>query len=129
MHYLDEGSGDPIVMVHGNPSWSFYYRNLVQALSGDHRCIVPDHIGCGLSDKPDDTSYPYTLEQRVEDLTALLDEAGVFSGTHRETGEAMVAPELLDYVAKEVERDASVMKQIRKAREERKSASGQKETA
>jgi haloalkane dehalogenase len=77
MHYLDEGAGDPVVMVHGNPSWSFYYRNLVRALSGDHRCIVPDHIGCGLSDKPDDDDYSYTLEQRVEDLTTLLDQAGV----------------------------------------------------
>ena len=77
MHYLDEGSGDPVVMVHGNPSWSFYYRNLVKTLSETHRCVVPDHIGCGLSDKPNDDAYAYTLAQRVDDLTALLDEAGV----------------------------------------------------
>jgi haloalkane dehalogenase len=73
MHYLDEG-GDapPVLMLHGNPSWSFYYRNLVQALSGTHRCIVPDHIGMGLSDKPDDEAYAYTLAQRIDDLEALI---------------------------------------------------------
>lgn len=72
MHYLDEGKGAPVLMVHGNPSWSFYYRNLVQALAGTHRCIVPDHIGMGLSDKPDDTNYSYTLKQRIDDLDALI---------------------------------------------------------
>ncbi len=72
-HYLDEGSGEPVVMVHGNPTWSFYYRNLVTALRGSHRVIVPDHIGCGFSDKPDDSRYEYTLRRRVEDFTALLD--------------------------------------------------------
>ncbi len=60
-HYLDEGNGAPVVMVHGNPSWSFYYRNLVLALRNRYRCIVPDHIGCGFSDKPGDTLYDYTL--------------------------------------------------------------------
>ncbi len=72
-HYLDEGNGEPVVMVHGNPSWSFYYRNLVAALSGNYRCIVPDHIGCGFSDKPDDKDYEYTLKSRIDDLEALLD--------------------------------------------------------
>lgn len=72
-HYLDEGQGDPVVMVHGNPSWSFYYRNLVAALKDSHRCIVPDHIGCGFSDKPTDADYTYTLSRRIEDLTALLE--------------------------------------------------------
>ena len=52
LHYLDEGAGDPVVMLHGNPTWSFYYRNLVLALRDSYRCVVPDHIGCGLSDKP-----------------------------------------------------------------------------
>lgn len=72
LHCLDEGRGHPVVMVHGNPTWSFYYRELVKALRGDHRCIVPDHIGCGLSDKPASVAYPYTLERRVEDLLAVL---------------------------------------------------------
>ena len=71
-HYLDEGKGDPVVMLHGNPSWSFYYRNLVRELRGDYRLIVPDHIGCGLSDKPADSQYSFTLQQRVDDLDALL---------------------------------------------------------
>ena len=76
-HYLDEGEGRPVVMVHGNPTWSFYYRRLVEALSPSHRTIVPDHIGCGLSDKPGDARYRYTLESRVDDLERLLDHLGV----------------------------------------------------
>lgn len=77
MHYLDEGAGEPVVMVHGNPSWSFYYRNLALALRGHSRVIAPDHIGCGLSDKPGDGEYDYTLQSRVDDLEFLLDSLGV----------------------------------------------------
>ncbi len=79
MHYLDEGVSDhpPVVMLHGNPSWSFYYRNLVLALRGSSRCIVPDHIGCGLSDKPSARDYDYSLKSRVADLEALLDSLGI----------------------------------------------------
>jgi pimeloyl-ACP methyl ester carboxylesterase len=72
-HYLDEGEGDPIVMVHGNPTWSFYYRELIKALRGRYRNIVPDHIGCGLSDKPEVTDYDYRLRSRIDDLDKLLD--------------------------------------------------------
>ena len=71
-HYLDEGRGEPVVMVHGNPSWSIYYRNLAVALRGQYRVIVPDHMGCGLSDKPSDDRYSYTLKRRIDDLEALL---------------------------------------------------------
>ena len=74
-HYLDEGDrhGEPVVMVHGNPSWSFYYRKLVETLTPlGYRAIVPDHIGCGYSEKPDDSRYEYTLERRVRDLEALV---------------------------------------------------------
>lgn len=74
MHYLDEGSGAPVVMVHGNPTWSYYYRNLVLALRETHRVIVPDHVGMGLSDKPDDSAYPYRLERHVADFDRLLAE-------------------------------------------------------
>jgi len=83
LHYLDEGpkngdgNTDPVVMVHGNPSWSFYYRKLVLALRSDYRCIVPDHIGMGMSDKPDDEIYRFTLDQRVDDLESLLDHLNV----------------------------------------------------
>lgn len=78
-HYLDEGKGEPVVMVHGNPSWSFYYRNLVLALRDRYQCIVPDHIGCGLSDKPGDDRYDYTLSRRVDDLDRLLDHLEITS--------------------------------------------------
>ena len=75
MHFLDEGPRDApmVLMVHGNPTWSFYYRNLVLALRDHYRCIVPDHIGCGLSDKPGDDRYSYTLARRISDLTTLMD--------------------------------------------------------
>ena len=73
LHYLDEGRGDPIVMLHGNPTWSFYFRNLVLAVRGRHRCIVPDHIGCGLSDKPTAEQYDFSLKSRIDDLEQLLE--------------------------------------------------------
>jgi len=75
MHYLDEGPGDaPVVlMLHGNPTWSFYYRDLVKALRNQFRCVVPDHMGCGLSDKPADDAYDFRLRSRIEDLESLLD--------------------------------------------------------
>lgn len=76
MHYLDEGSGDTVVMLHGNPNWSYYYRNLVKALRDRYRCLVPDHIGCGLSDKPTDAQYEYSLARRASDLEKWLDHCG-----------------------------------------------------
>ena len=78
LHYLDEGpkSAPTVVMLHGNPSWSYYYRHLVQALRDDCRCIVPDHIGMGLSSKPTRHAYPFTLTRRVDDLDALLAQLG-----------------------------------------------------
>lgn len=71
VHYIDEGAGAPVVMVHGNPTWSFYYRNLVRDLSATHRAIAVDHMGCGLSDKPQD--YPYRLRRHIENLEYLVD--------------------------------------------------------
>jgi pimeloyl-ACP methyl ester carboxylesterase len=79
-HYLDEGEGEPVVMLHGNPTRSFLYRTLVEALRPSYRTIVPDHIGCGRSDKPDDARYAYTLERRVADLEALLDQLRLDAG-------------------------------------------------
>jgi len=76
-HYIDEGEGQPIAMVHGNPTWSFYYRELIKSLSGHYRSIVPDHIGCGLSDKPGVTDYDYRLHSRVDDLDNLLDTLAI----------------------------------------------------
>lgn len=57
MHYVDEGAGKPIVLLHGNPGWSFEYREIIKAMSKTHRCIAPDYIGFGLSDKPADWDY------------------------------------------------------------------------
>lgn len=128
LHVLDEGKGQPLVMLHGNPTWSFFYRKLVKAFAGapppshgyagagvgtsagdmhsngstearrvpeanaiteasppskpasgssalsSYRVIVPDHIGMGLSDKPDDQHYRYTLEERVKDLENTLEQ-------------------------------------------------------
>ncbi len=72
-HYLDQGEGDPVVLLHGNPTWSFYYRNLARALFGRYRTIIPDHIGCGMSEKPDESRYSYRLKSRVDDLDFLLE--------------------------------------------------------
>jgi len=81
-HYLDEGPTEldgeyqtpgrgPLVMLHGNPTWSFYYRNLITEFRKTYRVIAPDHMGCGLSEKPQ--AYAYTLEQHITNLEALLD--------------------------------------------------------
>ena len=81
LHYLDEGPRDApvMVMVHGNPTWSFYWRTLIPTISKTHRVIVPDHIGCGFSDKPQD--YPYILEQHIQNLEALLNHLDVHNIT------------------------------------------------
>lgn len=71
LHYLDEGAGPPLLFMHGNPTWSFYWRNLILGLRDRHRCIAVDHIGCGLSDKPQ--QYNYTLAQRIDDLVSLVE--------------------------------------------------------
>jgi len=72
-HYLDEGEGEPVLMLHGNPTWSFYYRSLIKGLSPSMRCIVPDHMGCGLSDRPGNNEYGFQLEDRINDLQCLMD--------------------------------------------------------
>ena len=72
IHYLDEGAGEPLLFVHGNPTWSFYWRNLILGLRDQNRCIAVDHMGCGLSDKPQD--YNYTLQQRIDDLTEVIEQ-------------------------------------------------------
>ena len=77
LHYLDEGSGEAVVAVHGNPTWSFYYRDLVGELRDDHRVVVPDHMGCGFSDKPEDEAYDYTLSRRIDDFARLMDDLGL----------------------------------------------------
>ncbi|MEK6799496.1 MAG: alpha/beta fold hydrolase [Planctomycetota bacterium] len=75
MHYIDEGAGPAIVFVHGNPTWSFYFRELVKGLCDRYRVIVPDHVGCGLSDKP--AKYPYTLSKHADNLGLLIESLGL----------------------------------------------------
>jgi pimeloyl-ACP methyl ester carboxylesterase len=79
LHYLDEGAGEPLLFVHGNPTWSFYWRNLILGLRDRFRCIAVDHIGCGLSDKPQD--YNYTLAQRIDDLSRLVEHLDLKGAT------------------------------------------------
>src|SRR5207244_372547 len=70
---VEEGRGEPIVCVHGNPTWSFFFRDLIRGLRDEYRVIAPDHLGCGLSDKPDESRYDYRLASRMDDLAALID--------------------------------------------------------
>jgi cis-3-alkyl-4-acyloxetan-2-one decarboxylase len=71
IHYVDEGSGKPIVMIHGDPTWGFLYRNFIPPLSQHHRCIIPDQMGMGKSVVPQERSL-YRLEQHCANLEALL---------------------------------------------------------
>ncbi len=80
MHYLDEGSGAPVVFVHGNPSWSFEFRRLIEGLRADFRCIAPDHVGFGLSSRSDrrEDHHPAAHAKR---FGALLDHLEVRDAT------------------------------------------------
>ncbi len=105
LHYIDEGKGPVIVMVHGNPTWSFYFRHIIALLAKKHRVIAIDHMGCGLSDKPQE--YPYTLEQHIGNLQDLLQtlEIARYSlvvhdwGGAIGLGCAVRAPEKIDRIA------------------------------
>jgi cis-3-alkyl-4-acyloxetan-2-one decarboxylase len=77
MHYVDEGKGPVVLMLHGNPTWSWMYRDLIRALSKDFRCIAVDHVGCGLSDKPQE--YSYTLSRHISNVRSLVDALGINS--------------------------------------------------
>ena len=78
LSYLDEGprSEEAVLLLHGNPTWSFYYREVVRMMpAAGLRCVAPDHMGMGLSDKPQD--YPYRLETHIENLSALVKSLGL----------------------------------------------------
>jgi cis-3-alkyl-4-acyloxetan-2-one decarboxylase len=76
MSYIDTGESDEaVLLLHGNPTWSFYYSKLIQAVTPGMRCVAPDHIGMGLSDKPE--NYSYTLETRIADIEALVASLGL----------------------------------------------------
>ena len=74
MHYLDEGPPEApvVVCLHGNPTWSFYFRRIILALRATYRVVVPDHMGCGLSDKPQ-RAFNYRLRGHIDNLKRLLD--------------------------------------------------------
>ncbi len=74
LHYVDEGAGKPIVFVHGTPSWSYEFRGVIGALSSSHRCIAPDHLGFGLSERPE--NFSYALTDHTENLRRLLAHTG-----------------------------------------------------
>ncbi|MFN5756270.1 MAG: alpha/beta fold hydrolase, partial [Planctomycetia bacterium] len=75
MHYIDEGQGPVVVCLHGNPTWGFLFRNLVASLRHRFRVIVPDHVGCGLSDQPGDIFF--RAADRIDHVEELLDQLGV----------------------------------------------------
>ena len=79
MHYIDEGEGEAIVFVHGNPDWSFSYRKQIKGLLGTHRCIAVDHIGFGLSDKPADWSY--LPKEHAANFEALMESLDLHDAT------------------------------------------------
>lgn len=72
LHYIDEGSGETLLFVHGTPSWSFDFRNVIKALKNDYRCIAIDHIGFGLSDKP--AEYDYSTSNHSNTLETFIQE-------------------------------------------------------
>ena len=75
MHYVDEGQGEPLLFVHGTPTWSFEYRHLVRGLRTGARCIAPDHLGFGLSERPAGLSY--SPEEHAENLRAFVEALGL----------------------------------------------------
>ncbi|HMQ74795.1 MAG TPA: alpha/beta fold hydrolase [Flavobacteriales bacterium] len=75
MHHVDEGHGPVILFVHGTPDWSFGFRHLIAALRSTHRCIAPDHLGFGLSDKP--VQADFTVAAHARRLQDLIDHLGL----------------------------------------------------
>ena len=73
MHYLDEGEGDPVLLLHGEPTWAYLYRKVIPELTGSARCIAPDYFGFGRSDKPTDPGF-YTYDRHVESIVRLAAE-------------------------------------------------------
>lgn len=86
LHYIDEGKGETILFVHGTPSWSFDYRNVIKILKETYRCVAIDHIGFGLSDKPENYDYStqshsktlekFVLEKHLENITLVVHDFG-----------------------------------------------------
>lgn len=77
LRYVDEGSGEPILMLHGTPTWSFLYRDFIRDLSADYRVIAPDYIGSGLSDKPSTDEFGYTPKDHAVNVALLINALGL----------------------------------------------------
>lgn len=75
MHYVDEGQGEPVVMVHGTPTWSFLYRHLIRTLRDGYRCVAADHLGFGLSEAP--ATWSYLPVDHARNLTKLIEALGL----------------------------------------------------
>lgn len=75
VHYIDEGVGPPILFCHGNPTWSFLYRDIIAGLRDRFRCIASDYLGFGLSDRP--SGYGYTVEEHANTVGELVDFLGL----------------------------------------------------
>lgn len=75
MHYVDEGTGPPILLCHGNPTWSFLYRGIITRLRDRFRCVAVDYLGFGLSDRP--TGFGYTIEEHAQVVGELVDHLGL----------------------------------------------------
>lgn len=75
MHYVDEGAGEVILCLHGEPTWGYLYRNFIPKLSQNYRVVVPDHMGFGKSETPQDREY--TFKAHVENLIAFVDDLGL----------------------------------------------------
>ena len=81
MAHLDEGEGDPVVLFHGEPTWSYLYRKvMLPLLEAGHRCIAPDYAGFGRSDKPTEFGW-YSYDRHTESMLALVDELGIADAT------------------------------------------------
>lgn len=72
MHYVDQGSGEPLVFIHGTPTWSFEWRHLIRAFAPSYRCIAPDLLGFGLSERP--AGFPYTPEAHAKALAECIEK-------------------------------------------------------
>jgi haloalkane dehalogenase len=80
MHYLDEGAGDPVLLLHGEPTWSFLYRKLIPRLAAGARAVVPDYFGFGRSDKPTDIGW-YSYDGHFESLVRLVEQLDLRNAT------------------------------------------------
>lgn len=72
MHYVDEGAGDPVLLLHGEPTWAYLYRKVIAELAGSARCVAPDYFGFGRSDKPTDPGW-YSYDRHAESLVAFVE--------------------------------------------------------